>query len=205
MFLSFLSSLSRLRPLACAAAMSLTLCLSQTASATPVTYILTGNFLGSLDNVALHGPVTFQLTSDTDNVQDMGGYSVNTSGTSTVTANGITANFLSPSFGVESEYMSAAFMNTSAFDFAANVFNFDVTPDALTQTALSYTGTYNSLLTAPAQTNLGLLQITGADGNVTFSTLVASTPEPSGLVLLATGLISGAGALRRRYARHFGQ
>jgi hypothetical protein len=54
--------------------------------------------------------------------------------------------------------------------------------------------------TLPAST--GTFQDEFGDGNVTITDIApsAATPEPSTFVLLASGLVGGAGAFRRRFA-----
>lgn len=176
---------------------------SATASATPITYTLSGNFTGTLGALQLSGPTTFSLTSNTADVQGTPGYTTNTAGISTISADGVTAVFLSPTFGVEAEYFSAAFEDTSATStFGANAFSYDVPLDILTTVGASYTGDYLSLLNGSTPTSLGALTITGVTGQTTFTTgspaSVAVTPEPSSLLLLGTGAVTAGTLLRRR-------
>ena len=68
------------------------------------------------------------------------------------------------------------------------------TPNCITQATYTLTGFTNGRNTL----TFGVKQDFGAATGLDFTGTVATTPEPSSLAFLATGLVSAAGAIRRR-------
>lgn len=183
--------------------LSITGGLSATAFASPITYTLTGLFSGSLGNQSFsNAQGIFTLTgSDTSGVTTADqAFFFNTLGTATFQlGTGTAVNILGSTFGVESEYGAASFLD-QATGFAAGEYNELTSYDVLSQYG-STTGGFVSYGKQAEQTSGGALVLTGATGDVTFSAVAptaAVAPEPESLVLTATGLLSVVGLLRRR-------
>ena len=168
------------------------------ARATPVTYTLGGEFSGTLGSTSFKNELaTFTFTGDTANTKDLGsGFYADTAGISTFTLNGVkTATFLSPTFGVESEFGAAAFYDFGK-PFAAGVYNPGLGSYDLSALREPVNGYFVQEAGTEA-TSLGALFITGSRTNVTFQA-TAATPEPGSLLLLGTGLLGSLGVLRHR-------
>lgn len=169
------------------------------ASATPVTYSLTGTFSGSLNGVSFANQQgTFLLSSDTSSVLDLNYAFFNSDGTSTFQLGSATpVSFLSSSFGVESEYGAASFMDASK-NFAVGELN-EFTPHDVLTVANQTTGSFGSYGAYPASTSGGDLILTGATGDLVFQTAdITAAPEPSSIWLAVTGLAGTAAGLRRK-------
>ncbi len=85
---------------------------SLSAHATPVEYVFTGNFTGTLGANSFNNAAgTFAFTGDTSTVVNLGGgFYTNTAGVSTITLASLgTATFLSSTFGAESQPNAGAF------------------------------------------------------------------------------------------------
>jgi hypothetical protein len=174
------------------------------AHADPVTYTLTGSFTGSLGAVSFHslsGTITF--AGDTSGITDLGaGFFTNTA------VQGLgTATFLSATFGAESQFDGAGFYDI-ANGFGSGIFdpalgNYDLT-SPFADTAFLETSFPAEVLGATEATTLGDLSLTGDDNSsATFTASVATAvvPEPGGLTLLETGLLSIAGMLAGKRRR----
>lgn len=176
--------------------------LSGSAFASPITYTLSGLFSGTLGNQSFsNAQATFMLSgSDTSGITSSNqAFFFNTLGTATFQlGSGAAVNILSTSFGVESEYGSASFLDFAS-GFAAGEYNELTAYDVLRQYG-STTGSFVSYGTESERTSGGALVLTGG-GDLTFTgaaPAIAVTPEPGSLMLTATGLLGLAGVLRRR-------
>ncbi len=173
------------------------------AFASPVTYTLTGLFTGSLGGQSFSDTQgTFTLsgsdTSSTDTTNPA--FFFNTLGSAMFQlGTNAAVDIQSSTFGVESEYGAASFLD-QASGFAAGEYNELTAYDVLGQYG-STTGSFVSYGQQAQQTSGGALVLTGASGDVTFTAAAptAVTPEPQTLLLTATGLLGVGGALRRRF------
>jgi hypothetical protein len=183
-------------------------CAGSAAHADPVVYTLTGTFTGTIGTSSFtDASGTFTLNSDTsDIVAQGGGFYTNTAGVSTITLAGIgTATFLSSTFGAYSAFDAAGFYDT-ANSFGAD--DYDPLNPAMASYALTSPFTDTGYLlfgssSASELTSLGELTLTGDYGSsVTFtaSSAVSPIPEPSSMILLATGVLGTIGILRKRLA-----
>ena len=172
------------------------------AGASPVTYTLTGTFSGSLGTTNFTDTAAiFTLTGDTTNVQTPdNAFFFNTAGPSTFQLGGaVPVSFLSSTFGVESEYGAATFMD-AATNFAVGEYN-EITPYDVLSAEGSTSGMFVSYGPNAQGTSGGELIITGATGDVTFQTNISGVtpvPEPASFWLISTGVLGAASSLKRR-------
>lgn len=177
------------------------------AHGSPITYTLSGNFSGSLGSTSFSEAFgTFTFVGDSSNVTNpTGNFPANTNGNSSFKLTGKNAaTFVNSTFGVESEYGAASFMDL-ATGFAIGEYNESTPSDVLSVYGPAISGVFVSYGPTPESTSLGDLTITGATGDVTFQAaqpvLTAATPEPESLLLTGTGVLSVAGVLRQRRRR----
>jgi len=181
--------------------------LAGAAHGSPITYKLSGNFSGSLGPISFSEAFgTFTFVGDSSNITDpSGNFPADTNGNSSFKLSGKnTATFVNSTFGVESEYGAASFMDL-ATGFAIGEYNESTPSDVLSVYGPAISGTFVSYGQTAESTSLGDLTITGATGDVTFQAaqpvLIAATPEPESLLLTGTGVLGVAGVLRQRRRR----
>ena len=186
---------------------ALALCAASVAAhADPVTYTLSGTMSGSVgSNTFTDSATVLTFVGETSGLLSLGaGFYTNTDGVSTITIAGLgTATFLSPALGVESQFNGAAFYDLSN-GFAVGIYDPFLGDYALTSPlsdAAYFSESFAAGFGTSETTTLGELTITDGDfqNPTTTFTATAITPEPSGLLLLCTGLLGGIGVKWRHF------
>jgi hypothetical protein len=190
----------RIRPILMglgAAVAWLTLCLPTRAE--PITYTFTGVGSGTVDANPWSGDFTFAFTGDTKNITSGGGEVFQLSIGGTFSEGSYTATLLADNVvGVNNDpsFPRTGFFN-STIDDGGTIQNSSLTTYELATSFGPITGTGANLLPTLNTSGDGF----GTTGGQTIELLTMSSltftasavPEPSSLVLMATGLAAGLG------------